>query len=67
MAGALIFLQNPVIGTLIFFLLRQTLADLGAIYLMILRLVAPPAAFSSFTAERHSCAFMITRPRAWTH
>src|SRR3569832_22465 len=28
--------EGPIIGTVVFFLLRQTLADLGAIYLMIL-------------------------------
>jgi branched-chain amino acid transport system permease protein len=33
-------IEGPIIGTVIFFLLRQTLADLGAIYLMILGVVA---------------------------
>ncbi len=33
-------IEGPIIGTVVFFLLRQTLADLGAIYLMILGLVA---------------------------
>jgi branched-chain amino acid transport system permease protein len=32
--------EGPIIGTIIFFLLRQTLADLGAIYLLILGVVA---------------------------
>jgi branched-chain amino acid transport system permease protein len=32
--------EGPIIGTVIFFLLRETLADLGAIYLMILGVVA---------------------------
>jgi branched-chain amino acid transport system permease protein len=32
--------EGPIIGTLVFFLLRQTLADLGAIYLLILGVVA---------------------------
>jgi branched-chain amino acid transport system permease protein len=32
--------EGPIIGTVVFFLLRQTLADLGAIYLLILGLVA---------------------------
>jgi branched-chain amino acid transport system permease protein len=32
--------EGPIIGTVIFFLLRQTLADLGAIYLLILGAVA---------------------------
>jgi len=33
-------IEGPIIGTVVFFLLRQTLADLGAIYLMILGVVA---------------------------
>jgi branched-chain amino acid transport system permease protein len=33
-------IEGPIIGTLVFFLLRQTLADLGAIYLLILGVVA---------------------------
>jgi branched-chain amino acid transport system permease protein len=33
-------IEGPIIGTVVFFLLRQTLADLGAIYLMILGAVA---------------------------
>jgi branched-chain amino acid transport system permease protein len=33
-------LEGPVVGVVVFFLLRQTLADLGAIYLMMLGLVA---------------------------
>ncbi len=33
-------IEGPVIGTVIFFLLRQTLSDLGAIYLLILGVVA---------------------------
>jgi branched-chain amino acid transport system permease protein len=33
-------IEGPIIGTLVFFALRQTLADLGTIYLMILGLVA---------------------------
>jgi branched-chain amino acid transport system permease protein len=32
--------EGPIIGTIVFFLLRQTLADLGAIYLLILGAVA---------------------------
>jgi branched-chain amino acid transport system permease protein len=32
--------EGPIIGTVLFFLLRQTLADLGAIYLLILGVVA---------------------------
>jgi branched-chain amino acid transport system permease protein len=33
-------IEGPIVGTVIFFLLRQTLADLGAIYLLILGAVA---------------------------
>ena len=33
-------IEGPIIGTVMFFLLRQTLADLGAIYLLILGVVA---------------------------
>ena len=33
-------IEGPIIGTVIFFVLRQTLADLGAIYLLILGVVA---------------------------
>jgi branched-chain amino acid transport system permease protein len=33
-------IEGPIVGTLVFFALRQALADLGTIYLMILGLVA---------------------------
>src|SRR5690348_11991867 len=33
-------IEGPIVGTLVFFTLRQTLADLGTIYLMMLGLVA---------------------------
>ncbi len=33
-------IEGPIVGTVVFFLLRQTLADLGAIYLLILGAVA---------------------------
>jgi branched-chain amino acid transport system permease protein len=33
-------IEGPIIGTVVFFVLRQTLADLGAIYLLILGVVA---------------------------
>jgi branched-chain amino acid transport system permease protein len=32
--------EGPIIGTLVFFLLRQTLADLGSLYLLMLGAVA---------------------------
>lgn len=38
--GGIGTLEGPIIGTLIFFLLRETLADLGTIYLMVLGAVA---------------------------
>jgi branched-chain amino acid transport system permease protein len=38
--GGLGRIEGPIIGTVVFFLLRQTLADLGTIYLMMLGLVA---------------------------
>lgn len=38
--GGIGTIEGPIIGTIIFFLLRETLADLGAVYLMILGLVA---------------------------
>ena len=40
MIGGIGRIEGPIIGTVIFFLLRQTLADLGAIYLLILGVVA---------------------------
>ncbi|HSZ68342.1 MAG TPA: branched-chain amino acid ABC transporter permease [Xanthobacteraceae bacterium] len=33
-------IEGPIVGTIVFFLLRQTLADLGTLYLMMLGLVA---------------------------
>jgi len=33
-------IEGPIVGTIVFFILRQTLADLGTIYLMMLGLVA---------------------------
>jgi len=38
--GGIGTLEGPIIGTLVFFLLRETLADLGSVYLMILGAVA---------------------------
>lgn len=38
--GGIGTLEGPIIGTLIFFLLRETLADFGTIYLMVLGVVA---------------------------
>ena len=50
--------EGPIIGTLIFFLLRQTLADLGSLYLLMLGAVAiavmlfAPKGIWGFLAER---------------
>ncbi len=38
--GGIGSLEGPIIGTIVFFLLRETLADLGAIYLIVLGAVA---------------------------
>lgn len=38
--GGIGTIEGPIIGTLIFFALRETLADLGTIYLMVLGMVA---------------------------
>ncbi|CAN0603581.1 unnamed protein product [Ectocarpus sp. 12 AP-2014] len=38
--GGIGTIEGPIIGTLIFFALRETLADLGTIYLMVLGVVA---------------------------
>ncbi|MGI9417023.1 MAG: branched-chain amino acid ABC transporter permease [Geminicoccaceae bacterium] len=38
--GGIGSLEGPIIGTILFFLLRETLADLGAIYLIVLGAVA---------------------------
>jgi branched-chain amino acid transport system permease protein len=50
--------EGPIIGTIIFFLLRQTLADLGSLYLLMLGAVAiatmllAPKGIWGFLAER---------------
>jgi branched-chain amino acid transport system permease protein len=38
--GGIGTIEGPIIGTLVFFLLRETLADLGTIYLLVLGVVA---------------------------
>ncbi|MEM9197266.1 MAG: branched-chain amino acid ABC transporter permease, partial [Pseudomonadota bacterium] len=38
--GGIGTLEGPIIGTLVFFALRETLADFGTIYLMVLGAVA---------------------------
>ncbi len=50
--------EGPIVGTIVFFLLRQTLADLGSLYLLMLGLVAiltmlkAPKGIWGFVAER---------------
>jgi branched-chain amino acid transport system permease protein len=52
-------IEGPVIGTVIFFVLRQTLADLGSIYLIMMGAVAigvmlwAPKGLWGFVAERY--------------
>lgn len=51
-------LEGPIIGTIVFFLLRETLADLGAMYLLMLGIVAiavmlkAPKGIWGYVAER---------------
>lgn len=51
-------LEGPIVGTIIFFLLRETMADLGAIYLLMLGIVAiavmlkAPRGLWGYVAER---------------
>jgi branched-chain amino acid transport system permease protein len=51
-------IEGPIVGTLVFFLLRQTLADLGSLYLMLLGAVAilvmliAPKGIWGFLADR---------------
>ena len=40
MIGGIGRIEGPIVGTIVFFVLRQTLADLGTLYLMMLGLVA---------------------------
>ena len=53
-------IEGPIVGTIIFFLLRQTLSDLGSLYLLMMGAVAivvmlwPPKGLWGFIAERFS-------------
>ena len=38
--GGIGTLEGPIIGTILFFILRETLADLGTVYLIVLGLLA---------------------------
>ncbi|MES0811372.1 branched-chain amino acid ABC transporter permease [Roseibium sp. SCPC15] len=57
--GGIGTLEGPIIGVIIFFLLRETLADLGTVYLLILGLVAivvmlkAPKGIWGFVAARY--------------
>jgi branched-chain amino acid transport system permease protein len=52
-------IEGPIVGTIVFFVLRQTMADLGTIYLMMLGAVAilvmlkAPKGLWGFIAERY--------------
>lgn len=52
-------LEGPIIGTIIFFILRQTMSDLGALYLLMLGLVAiaimlkAPKGLWGYVADRY--------------
>jgi branched-chain amino acid transport system permease protein len=68
--------EGPIIGTIIFFLLRQTLADLGSVYLLMLGVVAigvmlkAPKGVWGFVAERFGWQLLplgrrlVVQPRA---
>ena len=51
-------IEGPIIGTILFFLLRQSLADLGSVYLMMLGLVA---IFVMLRAPRGVAGFLVDR------
>ena len=59
MIGGIGTLEGPIIGTLVFFALRETLADLGTIYLIVLGFVAivvmlkAPRGVWGFVRERY--------------
>lgn len=67
--GGIGTLEGPIIGTLVFFLLRETLADLGSIYLMILGVVAivimlyAPQGIWGFIRGRFSIELFPVTPR----
>jgi len=67
--GGIGTLEGPIIGTLVFFLLRETLADLGSIYLMILGAVAivimlyAPSGVWGFIRSRYGIELFPVTPR----
>lgn len=67
--GGIGTLEGPIIGTLVFFLLRETLADLGSTYLMILGAVAiiimlyAPKGVWGFIRSRYGVELFPVTPR----
>jgi len=67
--GGIGTLEGPIIGTLVFFLLRETLADLGSIYLMVLGVVAiiimlyAPNGLWGFIRSRYGIELFPVTPR----
>lgn len=70
--GGIGTLEGPIIGTLVFFLLRETLADLGSTYLMVLGLVAiaimlfAPQGIWGFVREKWGIELFPITPRVIT-
>jgi branched-chain amino acid transport system permease protein len=67
--GGIGTIEGPIIGVIVFFLLRETLSDLGSIYLMILGLVAivvmlkAPRGLWGFVTERWGIELFPVRRR----
>lgn len=67
--GGIGTLEGPIIGTLVFFLLRETLADLGSTYLMVLGAVAiaimlfAPQGIWGFVREKFGIELFPITPR----
>jgi branched-chain amino acid transport system permease protein len=66
--GGIGTIEGPIIGTLIFFILRETLAELGAVYLLVLGLVAilvmlkaPKGMWGTFSDKTGIALFPIRR------
>lgn len=71
--GGIGTLEGPIIGTLVFFALRETLADLGSVYLMILGAVAivimlyAPKGLWGFIRARFGVELFPLTPRVLGH
>jgi branched-chain amino acid transport system permease protein len=67
--GGIGTIEGPIIGTIVFFMLRETLSDLGSIYLLILGLVAilimlkAPRGIWGFIVERFGIELFPVRRR----